>query len=465
MIRTGRACVQSGNAPLVLDPGFSMKIAVIGSGISGLSAAWLLSRAHEVTLFERDGRPGGHSNTIDARVGGRSVEVDTGFIVYNTRSYPNLIALFRHLGVETAASNMSFAVSLGGGRYEYSGSGLGGLFGQPGNLLDAGHWTMLRDIRRFFCEAARIAGLEDPESRSLGEFLRRGNYSQAFIERHILPMAAAIWSCPPRIMLDFPAVSFARFFANHGLLQVKDRPQWRTVAGGSRKYVEALLADFRGQIALGRPVARIERDAAAATVVDTAGARERYDACVVAAHADEALAMLAEPDALERELLSAFAYQTNRAVLHTDERHMPLRRRVWSSWNVVGDAHPEAPVSVTYWMNKLQPLPIDRQIFVTLNPRMEITPGAEIAAFDYDHPVFDGRALAAQGRLWSLQGRNRTWYCGSYFGYGFHEDGLQAGLAAAEDLGGVRRPWKVENESGRIPLHSAMLAPMREAAE
>lgn len=442
-----------------------MKIAVIGAGISGLSAAWLLSKAHDVTLFERDGRLGGHSNTVDARVGSRSIPVDTGFIVYNLRSYPNLIALFRHLDVATAASDMSFSVSLGGGRYEYSGSGIAGLFGQPVNALRPGHWAMLRDVRRFFREANLIAEGESGKHCSLGDFLRQGGYSRAFIERHILPMAAAIWSCPSSTMLEFPVASFARFFANHGLLQVKDRPQWRTVVGGSRAYVGALMLDFRGKAAVGRGAAMVERDGAGVTVVDTSGGRERFEACVIAAHADDALGMLENPDQLESELLSAFAYQRNRAVLHTDQGQMPHRRRVWSSWNVVGSGSLDAPVSVTYWMNSLQPLGSDEDVFVTLNPQWPIAAGAEIAAFDYAHPVFDARALAAQSRLWQLQGRNRTWFCGAYFGYGFHEDGLQAGLAAAEDIGGVHRPWSIENESGRIMLRPKSGEPVLEAAE
>lgn len=428
-------------------------IAVVGAGISGLSAAWLLSRRYEVTLFEREPRLGGHSNTVDvARASGRT-PVDTGFIVYNTQSYPNLIALFDHLGVATARSDMSFAVSLDDGAYEYSGTGLAGIFGQPLNALRPSHLGMLLEIRRFFREAPKLLAGDPDTSPSLAEYLAANRYSEAFIAQHILPMAAAIWSAPPAAVLSFPAVSFARFFANHGLLQIKNRPEWRTVAGGSRNYVSAILADFGGHVALGRSVASVRRSFAGVALTDHAGRTEVFDACVVATHADEALGLLADADGQERTLLSAFAYQSNRAVLHTDPSAMPKRRRVWSSWNYSsGNAGENAAPTVTYWMNRLQPLATKENVFVTLNPARPLADGRVVATFDYAHPMFDQAAISAQRQLWSLQGRQRTWFCGSYFGYGFHEDGLQSGLAVAEDIGGVRRPWKVAEESGRIHL-------------
>lgn len=430
-------------------------VAVVGSGISGLSAAWLLSKRCDVTLIESDDRLGGHANTVDVRDTEGIVPVDTGFIVYNTASYPNLIAMFDHLGVETASTDMSFAVSLDSGRYEYAGSSFATLVGQPANLVRPAHWRMLSDTMRFFRDAERDA--ESADSRTtLGAYVEEAGYSRAFIERHILPMAAAIWSTPSRSVLDFPFKSFVRFFSNHGLLQVKDRPQWRTVVGGSRRYVERLIADARMEVMKGAPAVRIERHPKGVSVTTSKGRRD-FDACVIATHADDALRLLGDAAPDERALLGAFRYSRNNAVLHRDQTLMPHRRRLWSSWNYLasGDGLHRA-LSVTYWMNNLQPLPRrSGDLFVTLNPFQEIAADKIVATFDYTHPMYDAAALDAQRQLWRLQGARRTWFCGSYFGYGFHEDGLQSGLAAAEDLAGVRRPWRVADESGRIHLAPA----------
>lgn len=445
------------------------RIAAVGSGIAGLSAAWLLSKRHDVTLIEADTHLGGHSNTVDAVRDGRKTPVDTGFIVYNTASYPNLIALFDHLRVPTAATDMSFAVSLDAGGYEYSGSSIATLFGQASNIVSPSHWRMLADTLRFFREARELDRADFDPDLSLGAYLTREGYSEAFVTRHILPMAAAIWSTPSRDVLDFPAAAFVRFFDNHGLLQVKDRPQWRTVVGGSREYVSRLIADFTGEIVLGEPVRRIDRSRTGVTI-QTDKAERSFDACVLATHADETLAMLGSPTADERRLLGAFRYARNYAVLHTDAASMPKRRLLWSSWNYLGEGKGrEATLAVTYWMNQLQPLGATApELFVTLNPPRKIDVAHTIAAFDYAHPMFDAAAMRAQRELWSLQGVNRTWFCGAYFGYGFHEDGLQSGLAAAEAVGGVRRPWTVENESSRIHLSGAarpLEAAQLEAAE
>lgn len=435
-----------------------LDIAVIGSGISGLSAAWLLSQRHRVTLIERENRLGGHSNTVVAPGPGGSsgggVPVDTGFIVYNPETYPNLVRLFEHLQVPVAPTTMGFAVSLDGGAYEYSGTTALGLFGQPANAFRPSHYRMIAEILRFFREAPAL--LDGPASRqSLGDYLEAQSYSSGFIHRHILPMAAAIWSTPSARVLDFPAASFVRFYASHGLLRVNNRPEWRTVAGGSREYVSRLARAYRGRVETGAAVVRVRRSSDGAWIKTSADdAERRFDACVFACHADETLSLLTDADAHERALLGAFRYSSNRAVLHTDATLMPKRKRVWSSWNYIGSrtARGHDALSVTYWMNALQPLATARDYFVTLNPHRPLAPGTFIDGFDYRHPQFDQASLDAQRRLWSLQGRRRSWFCGSYFGYGFHEDGLQAGLAAAELLGGVRRPWQVNGESGRLHL-------------
>lgn len=425
-----------------------MKIAVIGAGISGLGAAWLLSKSHDVTVFEQDARLGGHANTASVDDGAGEVGVDTGFIVYNTKTYPNLTALFAHLDVPTAQSNMSFAVTLDGGNFEYSGSGLTGLFGQPSNLASPRHWRMIWDVLRFFREAKQLKDVSLHGGLSLGDWLRSQGYSTTFVDRHLLPMASAIWSTPTMQVQDFPAVSFVRFFSNHGLLNMSVRPQWRTVAGGSRAYVAALVADTAANFQVGRPVTRIEREAEGVriTVGDMV---ERFDACVLAGHADQSLDMLADADRSERELLGAFRYSENTAVLHRDASWMPRRHRLWSSWNYGAEASDEC-TSVTYWMNSLQPLATRENWFVTLNPGREINDDLVARRDVYAHPTFDRRALDAQFRLWGLQGRRRTWFCGSYFGYGFHEDGLQSGLAVAEALGGVMRPWSIPSPSDRL---------------
>ncbi|WP_244642928.1 NAD(P)/FAD-dependent oxidoreductase [Phyllobacterium sp. 628] len=429
-----------------------MKIAVIGSGISGMSAAWLLSQTHDVTVYEREGRVGGHSNTFLVGQNGKpSIPVDTGFIVFNENTYPNLIALFDHLGVETAASDMSFAVSLDGGKLEYSGTGFSGLFAQQKNLFNPRFWMMLRDLLRFYRETPAHAGKLG--LLALGEFLEREGYGRAFRDDHLLPMAAAIWSAPASTLLDYPAEAFIRFCDNHGLLKLANRPLWRTVKGGSRAYVERLTARYKDRIQTSCAAASIKRGVGHAAVTDVHGVTRVFDHVVIASHADESLALLSDPTPMETKLLSAFRYSMNQAVLHEDITLMPKRRAVWSSWNYLGqrqEADTGNQLCVTYWMNKLQPLYTDRQFFVTLNPKHQPDPRKVHHTEMYTHPLFDGAAMQAQKQLWQMQGERNTWYCGAYFGSGFHEDGLQAGLAVAEDLGGVRRPWSVAGESDRI---------------
>lgn len=439
--------------------GNSMRIAVIGSGISGLSAAWLLSKRHRVVLFEADNRLGGHSHTVDAA----GLAVDTGFIVFNESTYPNLTALFDHIGVVTKRSDMSFSVSLDDGRLEYSGRGLSGLFAQGRNAISPRFWLMLRDLVRFYREAPRnVAALG---MITLDEYLDAAGYGEGFRNDHLYPMAAAIWSTPAAKIGAYPAASFIRFCETHGLLKLYGRPVWRTVAGGSRSYVR-VLADGISDVVPNYPIQTILRTEDGVEIVGKDGGRRHFDHVIIATHADQALKMLADPSGEERRLLSAFDYIGNDAVLHSDMSLMPRRRRVWSSWNyMTRDDECGRKLAVTYWMNRLQSIESERPLFVTLNPHRDIAPGAILRQASYSHPRFDARAMQAQQQLWSLQGRQNTWFCGAYFGAGFHEDGLQAGLAVAEAVGGVRRPWTVPEESGRIHVHHVMpAASMTEAA-
>lgn len=422
-------------------------IAVVGTGISGMAAAWLLSERHDVTVYEQDRRVGGHSNTVTVRTSNGDIPVDTGFIVYNEKTYPNLTALFAHLGVKTQASEMSFAASLNGGEFEYSGGSIGGLIAQKRNLLRPRFWAMLNDLRRFYREAPRdLDTLND--RMTLRTYLDINRYGDAFRDNHLLPMAAAIWSSPSASILDYPAAAFIRFHDNHGLLQIRDRPQWRTVSGGSRSYVQALTRRYANRIRIGSAAQSVANNGNGVLIRSSDGRSEQFDDVVIATHADQALALLEKPTASERRLLGAIRYSTNRMVLHSDATFMPKRRATWSSWNFLGDGATIARPSVTYWMNGLQNIRHDIPLFVTLNPARE--PRSIYHVESYDHPLFDTAAISAQRELWSLQGRRNIWFCGAYFGAGFHEDGLQAGLAVAETLGGVRRPWNVENESGRI---------------
>lgn len=432
--------------------GKAMRIAVIGAGISGLSAAWLLGRAHDVVLFEAAPRLGGHANTVRVAGAGGETAVDTGFIVYNEATYPNFIALMEHLRVATQPTEMSFAVSLDGGSLEYSGTSVAGLFAQRSNLVRPRFWAMLQDITRFYRHASRDALAGGAAGISLGDYLAAGGYGAAFRDDHLLPMAAAIWSAPCSEILSYPAAAFLRFHHNHGLLQLSDRPVWRTVTGGSSVYVERLRAAFSGEVRAGTPVRQVRRGANAVALAGD-GWAETFDQVVFAGHADQTLAMLADPSQAESQALGAFRYSRNRAVLHGDETLMPKRRRAWASWNHIGHrAQPDSACAVTYWMNRLQGLPEVQPFFVTLNPPDTLRDGSILHEEIYEHPLFDAAALDAQERLWSLQGARRSWFCGAYFGSGFHEDGLQAGLAVAEALGGVRRPWNVRNESSRIPI-------------
>ena len=422
----------------------SRKIAVIGAGVAGIGAAWLLSRRHEVSLFEANDRLGGHSNTVACDLPEGEIPVDTGFIVYNEPNYPELAALFRHLELPTHASNMSFAFAATDIDLEYAGSGLGTLFAQRRNLLRPRFWGMVRDILRFNREASARLASGRGHSLSLGELLDELGMGEAFRRYYLLPMSAAIWSCPQDVMLRFPARSFLRFFHNHGLIQLRDRPQWRTVSGGSREYIRRMRPAI-AHVHSATPVSSVRRTASGVRLANSTGELGDYDAVVIAAHGDQALAMLNQPSDAEARLLGAFGYQANDAWLHTDPALMPRRRSVWSSWNhlTARSVDGRQPVSVTYWMNRLQSLPTATDVLVSLNPLREPAPATVIQRQRYDHPVFDQAAIAAQAALPEIQGAERIWYCGSYHGYGFHEDAFASAVRVAEQLG-APPPWAGE---------------------
>lgn len=433
-------------------------MAVVGSGIAGLSAAWLLSQKHDVTLFEADPRLGGHAHTGEAPGHHGPVPVDTGFIVYNEGNYPNFTALLEHLGVPSLYADMSLSVSLDDGAFEYSSFGLAGIFAQKRNLLSPRFWGLLRDITRFFRTAPKDLAELERRATPLGDYLKAKGYGDAFRDDHLLPQAAAIWSTPLDRIGSYPAASLIRFFLNHGMMSIVGRGLWRTVEGGSRAYVTKLSEAFRGEVRKGVRVMAVRRDANGAELRLAGGSRERFDQVVIATHGDTALQLLEDASADEKRLLGCFKYSRNMIALHTDPILMPKRRRAWTSWNHIGRRDAPGEGAVTYWMTRLQSLKHAPDLFVTLNPNKEIAADKLIKTEVYDHPLFDAAAIAAQQQIWDIQGARRTWFCGSYLGHGFHEDALQSGLAVAEQLGGVRRPWTVEGENGRIHVRAPELA-------
>jgi len=410
-----------------------MKIAIVGTGIAGNVAAYHLAREHDVTVYEADNRVGGHTNTVDVIAGGQRWAVDTGFIVFNDATYPNFIALLDELGVESQASDMSFSVSNRHSGLEYNGASLNALFAQRSNLLRPSFYRMLMDILRFNREAPAL--LDDPAgSVLLGDYLDANGYSREFIEHYIVPMGAAIWSATPEGMRGVPAAFFIRFFHNHGLLSVNDRPTWRVIKGGSRRYVEKLVAGHRKRIRLNAPVEWIRRQPE--FIVKARGAEpERFDRVFLACHSDQALRLLADPTPQEREVLGAIDYQPNEAVLHTDASLMPRRRRAWAAWNYhvpIGAENPDGKVMLTYNMNILESLGAPVEFCVTLNNTESIDPERIIQTIQYTHPIFTERAIAAQQRHREINGARRTYFCGAYWRYGFHEDGVVSALTALD---------------------------------
>lgn len=421
------------------------RIAVIGAGIAGLASAYLLARAHRVTLFESADYLGGHSHTVDVTLDGERHPVDTGFLVFNDRTYPNLIALFDELGVAAHRTEMSFSVSLDGGRFEWAGTNLNTVFAQRRNLFSPSFIGMLRDILRFNASAPRHLEHASANRCSVGELLAEHGYGAPFQRRYLLPMAAAIWSSAAGDVLRFPAATFLRFCLNHALLQVNDRPPWKTVAGGARDYVRRIAATL-DDVRTNTPVRGVRRDDEGVVVMTNEGGPERFDAVVLATHAPTSLRLLDDASAAERALLGAVRYRRNVAMLHTDPALLPRRRRVWSAWNYLGGARAQdadehaAPVCVSYLLNQLQPLPFKTPLVVTLNPVDEPAPGTMLGCYDYEHPLLDLAAIDAQAHLPTLQGTRRTWYAGAWTGYGFHEDGLKSALRVARDFG-VTPAW------------------------
>ncbi|MDP9713391.1 UNVERIFIED_ORG: putative NAD/FAD-binding protein [Pseudomonas fluorescens] len=412
-----------------------MKIAIVGSGIAGLTCAYLLARRHEITVFEADARVGGHTHTVPVTVDGREYSVDTGFIVFNDWTYPNFIRLLGQLGVTFKPTEMSFSVNDPDSGLEYNGNNLNSLFAQRSNLLSPGFWGMLRDILRFNKEARRdLAEQRISVDTTLDDYLKAGGYGERFILHYIVPMGAAIWSMPMAEMLNFPLQFFVRFFENHGLLSISNRPQWQVIEGGSSAYIAPLTASFKERIRLNCPVGRIDRDAHGVVIHSPAGI-ERFDKVVLACHSDQALRLLGSPDDKEREILGALPYADNEVVLHTDTRLLPTRKRAWASWNyrLGGAGHTRA--AVTYDMNILQGLQSDTTFCVSLNQSAGITPSKVLARFTYAHPQFSLAAVAAQQRWAEIDGAQHTHYCGAYWANGFHEDGVVSALRVAASFG------------------------------
>lgn len=430
------------------------RIAIVGTGISGLGAAYLLHPHHDITVYEKANRIGGHSRTVTVDYDGTPVPVDTGFIVFNPKNYPHLTALFRHLGVRVHASNMTFAATIRDGWLEWGAKNANAVFGQRRNMFRPHFALLVRDVMKFNAQAENVVARHP--HLTLDGLIARLGLGEWFRRYYLLPMSAAIWSCPPTEMLAFPARTLVRFFANHHLLSVSGQPQWYTVTGGSQCYVEPLARGFSDRVRLSCGATEITRNDGKVQIRDTKGTLETYDHVVMASHGDETLGLLADADGRERAHLSCFRYQRNHAVLHRDESVMPKRRRCWASWVYASDGgHKEPNISVTYWMNLLQGIDGSKPLFVSLNPKRDIPEHLVFDRHSFDHPLFDQAAIGAQEQVQAMQGNRNTWFCGAHLGHGFHEDGLQSAVRVARMLG-AQVPWTVRH----FAEHPADTAPV-----
>lgn len=412
-----------------------MRLAVVGAGVSGLTAAYLLQRDHEITMFEAGRHVGGHANTIRVDTADETQHLDTGFMVFNNRNYPNFERLITRLGVVSQPSDMSFSVSGDGGSFEYSSSSINGLFADREHLFSMSFQRMLAEIPRFQ-RAARALLREGDERVSLRDWLAERRFSNSFVERLVVPQVAAVWSANPEQLWTFPAMFLARFFENHGMLTLRNRPRWSTISGGSASYVAAMTTGFRERIQLESPVESVARMDDGVLITVRGRQPEQFDQVILATHSDQALAMLADASDAEHEILGAIPYQENEAVLHTDAAMLPRRRRAWASWNYHLHERPRSRATLTYHLNRLQALKSNEQFCVTLNLTDRIDPGRIIQRIAYSHPVYTPRGVAAQRRVKEISGRARTHFCGAYWGWGFHEDGVTSGLRVAQALGG-----------------------------
>ncbi len=431
----------------------SEKIAVIGGGISGLSAVWHLSKYRDVTLYEKNSYLGGHAHTISLMdVNGASVSVDVGFMVFNKASYPNLMKFFEQLNVDRHTSDMSFAMSNEFLNYEYSGSGLRGYFGQKSNILNKKHWKQLFAIIKFYSKA-ELSIKKYKKSTTLNDFLRSENYPTFFIDNHIIPMCSAIWSCDPKKMLEYPAHDFVNFFINHGLFKLKNRPVWSSVNGGSKKYVDAIIKSSTFEKKINSDIVKIEKLGNRYKITDNSGESLIFNKIVLAAQAQDSKELIEGCDKNLADLLGNFKYQKNIGYLHSDPNQMPLNKELWSSWNYTRKIKSRnMSLSMTYWLNNIQKLNTQTNFFLTLNPEKRIQDKSIHKEITFSHPIFDLNNKDVKIQIMRRQGRNNIWVCGSFLGYGFHEDGIQSGLLVAENITKEDRPWTMDKTWNRIAV-------------